>query len=1284
MSSQWLRTPSSQDLCIFCASRLYFSPPPSVVPSAHPLYTQRRAIQSSTRVRKPVAAAAALQDEGEQEGIVSRPSYTPLNSTLRSTSSTSPGLPPSSRTLASPAIPPAKLSWDAWSTALEAESKAQVRSGVPLSQKLFTERKNLESGNLNAIASTSKDKATAIGIFLTHQNTTKVGSGHDMGGWARYSAPKTPIPDGEQSEEKQMGLGQELVHGTGSKGKKSIGRGAGRWRCTCGASVYSRAPRCHYCRRSRDECEATASHNHQQGNAEPGRTSADVEETNITAATHWRHVRRRAGSAGIGEISDGKVDGTADQDNPAEDNTADRVAQEREERLRASANGGYVGFKEVQGVNGNIETRGTATPIVPGPQINILRRGRIQLGQVAQDGPAQKGSSVVRKTVSAQEPAFGEVYRKELPSQPKEFVTANMHAKTPSAQESAFGEVSAKELPSQPKEFVTANMHMKTPSAQESAFGELSAKELHSQPKEFVTAKIRASTPSSDSWKAWKPPAQQPGDSATQPLETEDGPAFRYSGAGPAIKKLDVPIIRLRKMNGLRLRRAVVDDSSRQTVWNSADPSPLEQGTPVSQASRNEETPDGFTEHRSAKRVPSGAIARNMFRLDTSADRSRVADRNRSRRRQQRAADFDDEDETVLARIERKRQRKKEKTFQSSMGPPTPIILPEYISVGNLATVLRVRIEDFVRRMESLGFEETNNDHVLDAETAGLIAAEFNFEPVTDRGSEVEDLVALSPPDDKSYLLQRPPVITIMGHVDHGKTTLLDYLRKSSVAASEHGGITQHIGAFTVPMPSGQIVTFLDTPGHAAFLSMRQRGANVTDIVILVVAADDSVKPQTIEAINHAKAANVPMIVAINKIDKPDADVTRVKQDLARHGVEVEDFGGDTQVVCVSGKTGQGMEELEDAAVALADVLDLRAETDGQAEGWILEATTKKSGRVATVLVRRGTVVPGSVIVAGTTWARVRNLRNEAGQTIPSAGPGTPAEVDGWREQPEAGDEVIQAPNEQRAKDVVELRVSHKEKEKLAADVAAVNEARRLEQEKREREEAAAKAAKSGEPEPVVPEEIAAARVTEIPFIVRGDVSGSVEAVVDSISSLGNSEVRPTILRSAVGPIAPTDVEHAAAAKGHIITFNTPVEGSIRRMAEAAGVSILDQSIIYRLVDDVNAKLESVLPEVVTTRVTGEAEVAQVFEINVKGRVTVPVAGCRVRNGVIGRTSKVRVMRGGEVVYDGTLSSLKNQKKDVTEMRKGAECGMGFEGFTDFQVGDQVQCYEEKSEKRKL
>lgn len=622
--------------------------------------------------------------------------------------------------------------------------------------------------------------------------------------------------------------------------------------------------------------------------------------------------------------------------------------------------------------------------------------------------------------------------------------------------------------------------------------------------------------------------------------------------------------------------------------------------------------------------------------------RGKGKDRDKARRRQHfaTAEEADEEDQEALARAEVKRQRKLEKAAKKAAAP-TPILLPEFISVSNLAVALKVKYEDFVYKLHELGYMETSRDHILNSENAGLIAGEYNFEPIIDR-SESEDLKAREQAEDPSLLPPRPPVVTIMGHVDHGKTTLLDYLRKSSVAASEHGGITQHIGAFSVPMPGGKTITFLDTPGHAAFLSMRQRGAHVTDIVILVVAADDSVKPQTIEAINHAKAAKVPMIVAINKIDKGDTNIERVKQDLGRHGVELEDFGGDTQVVLVSGKTGQGMDELEEAAVTLSEILDMRAEKDGPAEGWVLEASIKSMGKVATVLVRRGTMRIGDFIVAGKTWARIRCLRNEAGIEIEEAPPGTPVEIDGWREQPLAGDEVLQAPDEAKAKSVVEYRLENEERDRMAEDMEAVNQSRKAEFEKRERDklEAIAKkeAAEAGETD-VTKKGDDASGPKQVYFIIKGDVSGSVEAVVDSLSILGNKEVQLNIIRSGVGQLSEFDVEHASAAKGYLINFNTTVEPNIAQLAEKAKVPIIDQNIIYRLVDEVKAELSKHLPPLVTQRVLGEAEVAQVFEITIKGRKKKNIAGCKIRNGTINRTERVRVMRDGEKVYDGTYFS---------------------------------------------
>lgn len=612
----------------------------------------------------------------------------------------------------------------------------------------------------------------------------------------------------------------------------------------------------------------------------------------------------------------------------------------------------------------------------------------------------------------------------------------------------------------------------------------------------------------------------------------------------------------------------------------------------------------------------------------------RKAPKNRENRRQQMSDEGDDFDREEYQRrrqqrkqIKREKAMKKERKKEMEQGP-SPLYLPAFISVINLADVIGVRPGQFIRRMERMGFEDVTYDHILDAETAGLVAAEFNFEPIFDTLDE--DLAPAPEPEDKSALPPRPPVVTIMGHVDHGKTTILDWLRKSSVAASEHGGITQHIGAFSVTMPSGKMITFLDTPGHEAFLDMRRRGADVTDIVVLVVAADDSVKPQTIEAIKHATASKVPIIVAMSKIDKPGVNSEKVKQDLSMQSIHVEDYGGDVQAIGVSGKTGQGMVELEEAIITLSEILDYRADDTGNVEGWVIEAGTKSHGRVATVLVRRGTLRPGDIIVAGTTWARVRTLRNEAGATVEEATPGTPVEVDGWREQPTAGTEILQAPDEQKAKDVVEIRQEKSETAKLGKDTAAMNQARRTVLEKRRREDAGIES--EADQEQTGPK--------KVNFIIKADVGGSAEAVMNSVTAIGTNEVYANVLRSAVGQVSESDIEHAASSGGHLISFNMPVDPNMGRMAERLGVNIMDHNVIYKLVDSVKDILSDQLPPSVSHRVTGEAEISQIFEINVKRKDKMAIAGCKVRNGVISTARKVRVFRGQEVVYDGRYSLI--------------------------------------------
>ena len=657
--------------------------------------------------------------------------------------------------------------------------------------------------------------------------------------------------------------------------------------------------------------------------------------------------------------------------------------------------------------------------------------------------------------------------------------------------------------------------------------------------------------------------------------------------------------------------------------------------------------------------------------------------------------------ELQMEAIEEEYYSTSEDKQERSRAPAEPqrpqLEVPQYITVERLAQSLKIKADDLLYRLEEEGFEGARYDHILDAETSSMFVDLYGYEPVIAALEEV-DLVARPPSEDVTDLPPRPPIVTIMGHVDHGKTTILDYLRKSSVVAGEHGGITQHIGAFSVVMPGTQRnITFLDTPGHAAFLDMRRRGAVVTDIVVLVVAADDSVKPQTIEAIKHALDAQVQIIVAINKVDKQEADIERVKTDLTRHNIVVEDLGGDYQAIALSGKTGRGMDKLEEAIVTLADVSDYRAEMDGQAEGWIIESKVTSAGRVATVLVRRGTLRRGDFIVAGNTWARVRTLRNDAGELVGEAPPGTPVQIDGWRgEDPTAGLEVLQAEDEAHAKRVVALRERKTESLRTATDMVNINKTKsddadarakvvewRAEQGltgkrggrkiRRQNNEGWVEASDSTGPK-------------KVHFVVKADVAGSVEALVAAISAIGNNEVSANVIHSGTGTLAESDIRMLATFRRGwrmLSPSNQPVDGTMYRLAEAADVEILDHNVIYKVTDLVKERIEAEIPPLVSQRVLGEADIGKIFDINEK-RKRLKVAGCKISNGTISKSQKIRVSRNGEVIYIGMLKSLKNVKKDVTEMRKDSECGMAFEEWEEFREGDSVQCFEEIEEKRKL
>lgn len=597
------------------------------------------------------------------------------------------------------------------------------------------------------------------------------------------------------------------------------------------------------------------------------------------------------------------------------------------------------------------------------------------------------------------------------------------------------------------------------------------------------------------------------------------------------------------------------------------------------------------------------------------------------------AEGFDDYQEARAIRKQRQLRLEEKRAAAEAVAPKT-MRLPEYITVYDLAEALHIKPANFLHDLEQLGFENTLHDSVMTGETAALVAAEYGFEPIVESGVDI-DLRPRPPPENPTSVPPRPPIVTIMGHVDHGKTTILDTLRKSSIVAQEFGGITQHIGAFSVKMSLGKTITFLDTPGHAAFLSMRQRGANVTDIVVLVVAVDDSVKPQTIEAIKHAQSAKVPMIVAINKIDVDNTPkrIDMVKQDLANEGVEIEDFGGDVQAVAISGKTGQGMRDLEDAILTLSEVLDVRAEPDGMAEGWVLEASIKPDGRAATILVKRGTLRIGDLIVAGCAYTRVRIMRNEAGVDVKEAGPGTPIEIYGtWKGEPMAGDMVLQAPNEPKAQAAVDYRQEIAER----AIAAAQNAEREAQDREKAEQEALKKRMEDAEEadgiEKTEPGEVGPKLVS---IIVRGDVMGSVEAVSMAIQEIGNNEVQPRILRSLPGQINESDVDHMATAKGAIVNFNSTIPGHVLQRADKAGVVILDHNIIYETVQAVKDLLSAQLPPIYLQRVVAEAQVAQIFPINITKRKYKNIAGVKITNGKVTRGGQYRVMRDGKQVYKG-------------------------------------------------
>jgi len=573
------------------------------------------------------------------------------------------------------------------------------------------------------------------------------------------------------------------------------------------------------------------------------------------------------------------------------------------------------------------------------------------------------------------------------------------------------------------------------------------------------------------------------------------------------------------------------------------------------------------------------------------------------------------------------------------------IAVPETITVADLAHKMSVKAAEIIKAMMKLGTMVTINQ-VLDQETAMIVVQEMGHKAIAAKLDDPDAMLAESAQASSAESLPRPPVVTVMGHVDHGKTSLLDTIRRTRVASGEAGGITQHIGAYHVETAKG-VITFLDTPGHEAFTAMRARGAKVTDIVILVVAADDGVMPQTKEAIAHAKAGNVPIVVAINKIDKPEANADRVKQELVAESVLPEEYGGDSQFVEVSAKTGKGIDNLLDAILLQAEVLELRAPRDAPAKGIVIESRLDKGkGPLATILVHSGTLKRGDVVLAGAVFGRVRAMTDETGKSVTSAGPAIPVEIQGLSDVPLAGEDVMALGDERKAREIALFRQGKFRDVKLAKQQAA-----KLEN---------------------MFEQLAESEIKSLALIVKADVQGSYEALANALTKLSTGEVKVNIVHAAVGGITESDVNLALASKAVIIGFNTRADVAARKLAEHAGVDIRYYDIIYEAVDEVKAALSGMLaPEQKESRL-GLVEVREVYKISKVGTV----AGCYVLEGVVRRGSKVRLLRDNVVVFDGELDSLKRFKDDVREVKAGFECGLSLKNYNDVEKGDQLEVYE--------
>jgi translation initiation factor IF-2 len=639
-------------------------------------------------------------------------------------------------------------------------------------------------------------------------------------------------------------------------------------------------------------------------------------------------------------------------------------------------------------------------------------------------------------------------------------------------------------------------------------------------------------------------------------------------------------------------------------------------------------------------------------KVTTTVAKKGLAGRRDGRIDVQAAIEGEDEKTRSLASVRRQRDRERrqqelELLRSDGLKVTRDVILPDTITVQELAARMAARAADVVKSLMKMGVMATVTQS-LDADTAELVVQEFGHRARRVSESDVE-LGIEGDTDIDTDMVLRAPVVTVMGHVDHGKTSLLDALRQTDVVRGEAGGITQHIGAYQVQMPSGNRITFIDTPGHEAFTAMRSRGASVTDVVVLVVAADDGVMPQTIEAIRHAKASGAPIVVAINKMDKADANPGRVRQELLSHEIVVEEMGGDTQDVEVSATKKTGLDKLEEAILLQAELLDLKANPDRTAEGTVIESRLDRGrGPVATVLVQKGTLNAGDIVVAGAEWGKVRAMTDDKGKPVKSAGPSTPVEIQGLAAVPRAGEPFVVVETEVRAREISEFR------QRKLKDTAA-----------------GAQTAARGTLEEMLAR-IQAGEQKEVAVLVKADVQGSAEAINVTVLKLAHEEVRVRVLLSSVGQITESDVQLAKASSALIVAFNVRATSQARELAVREGVDIRYYSIIYEVADDIEKMVRGKVAPKAREKFLGYAEIRKVFDITKTGKV----AGCMVTEGLVKRGSGVRLLREGVVIHNGELSQLKRFKDDVREVARGYECGLSFAGFSDLREGDQVECFE--------